>query len=184
MTEKNMKQDCTKRSCVYETWCETCLREEQDRIDDEEDTSDKEKEEKKSRIKVHRYIGETARSVYERGLEHQSGLEKMEEDNHMMKHMANYHQDKEIGEVNFGIRVVKFTQSALERQILESVKIQEERKKHLIMNSKAEYSRCTIPRLTTKMGDKEYDENRQKEKREGAGGNGEKRHCKEKKGAV
>ena len=64
------------------------------------------------------------------------------------------------------IRVLKFTQSALERQILESVKIQEERKKHLIMNSKAEYSRGTIPRLTTKMGDNEYDESRKKKKRE------------------
>ena len=43
--------------------------------------------------------------------------------------------------MKFGMRVLKFTQSAMERQILESVRIQEERKKHLIMNSKAEYSR-------------------------------------------
>ena len=50
--------------------------------------------------------------------------------------------------------------------MLESVKIQEERKKHLIINSKTEYSRCTIPRLTTKMGDTEYDESRKKEKKE------------------
>ena len=64
------------------------------------------------------------------------------------------------------MRVLKFTQSALERQILESVKIQEERKKHQILNSKAEYSRCTIPRLTTKMGDSEYDEKRKMEKME------------------
>ena len=62
--------------------------------------------------------------------------------------------------------MLNFTQSAIERQILESVKIQEERKKHLIMNSKAEYSRCTIPRLTTEMGDIEYDESRKKKKRE------------------
>ena len=152
---------------MYETWCETCLREEQDKIDDEEDISDKEKEEEKGRIKINKYVGETAKSVYERGMEHQNGLEKMEEENHMMmKHIANYHQDKEIGEVKFGIRVLKFTQSGLERQILKSVKIQEEKKKRLIINSKAEYSRCTIQRLTTKMGDTEYDESKKKEKRE------------------
>ena len=91
---------------------------------------------------MYKYIGETARSAYERGMEHRNGLEKMEEDNHLMKHIANHHQDKEIGKIKFGMRVLKFTQSALERQILESVKIQEERKKHQILNSKAEYSRC------------------------------------------
>ena len=46
---------------------------------------------------VDKYIGETARSAYERGMEHRNGLEKMEEENHMMKHIANYHQDQEIG---------------------------------------------------------------------------------------
>ena len=85
---------------MYETWCETCLREEQLKID-EEDIPEKEKEDKKMRIPRHKYIGETARSVYERGMEHRNGLEKMEEENHMMKHIANYHQDKEIGEVRF-----------------------------------------------------------------------------------
>ena len=34
------------------------------------------------------------------------------------------------------------------------------------MNSRAEYSRSTIPRLTAKMGEKEYDERRGKEKKE------------------
>ena len=33
------------------------------------------------------------------------------------------------------------------------------------MNSKAEYSRCTIPRLTAKMGEKEYDEKREEERK-------------------
>ena len=77
-------------------------------------------------------------------MDHRNGLEKIEEEIHTMKHIANHHQDKEIGEVKFGMRVLKLTQSALKRQILESVKIQEERKKHQILNSKAEYSRCTV----------------------------------------
>ena len=34
------------------------------------------------------------------------------------------------------------------------------------MNSKSEYCRCTLPRLTAKMGDKKIDEKREVEKRE------------------
>ena len=128
MTGKNKKQDCTMRSCVYETWCETCLRNEKSKIDEEE-IADKEKEEKKRKITIYKYIGETARSVYERGLEHRIGLEKLDEVNNMMKHIVQHHQDMEIKEVEFGIKVLKYTQSAMERQILESVKIQEEREK-------------------------------------------------------
>ena len=66
-------------------------------------------------------------------------------------------------EICFGMRVVQYTRSALERQVLESVLIQEEGKKHEIMNSKSEYSRCSIPRLTTKLGDKEYRKGRNDE---------------------
>ena len=84
----------------------------------------------------------------------------------MLKHVVNHHRDMELEEVKFGMRVVSFTRSAMERQDLESVKIQEERSKNNIMNSKSEYSRCTIPRLTAKMGDKEYDKKRDKEKEE------------------
>ena len=65
---------------------------------------------------------------------------------HLQEIFSNFGK---IKEVEFGIKVLKYTQSAMERQILESVKIQEEREKHQILNSKAEYSRCTIPRLTT-----------------------------------
>ena len=164
-TGKGKKQDCTKRSLVYETWCQTCYLEEEKKIDDEEIDED-EKEQKKRKIRMHKYVGETARSAYERGLEHQEAYEKLEEDSHMLKHVVNHHRDMELEEVKFGMRVVSFTRSAMERQVLESVKIQEERSKSNIMNSKSEYSRCTIPRLTAKMGDKDYDKKRDKEKEE------------------
>ena len=49
---------------------------------------------------------------------------------------------------------------------MESVRIQEERAKNWIMNIKLEYSRCTIPRLTAKMVDKEYNKIREKEREE------------------
>ena len=37
MTEKNLKQDCTRRSLMYETWCETCYREGVKNIMEQED---------------------------------------------------------------------------------------------------------------------------------------------------
>ena len=120
----------------------------------------------KKKIKIHKYVGETARSAYERGLEHKIALEKLDEDSHMMKHIANYHREAEIEDVKFGMRVTGYCRTPLERQVMESVKIQEERMKNISMNSRAEYSRSTIPRLTAKMGEKEYDERRGKEKKE------------------
>ena len=50
--------------------------------------------------------------------------------------------------------------------MLESVLIKEERKQHMVMNSKSEYSRCSLPRLTTRIGSSEMDKVRMKEKEE------------------
>ena len=44
VTGKNKTQDCTKRSLVYETWCETCHEEEEIRIEDKEISDEKKKE--------------------------------------------------------------------------------------------------------------------------------------------
>ena len=41
--------------------------------------------------------------------------EKLEKDPHMLKHVVNHHGDKEIDQVNFGMRFVAFTQTAMER---------------------------------------------------------------------
>ena len=89
----------------------------------------------------------------------------MNEDNHTMKHVASHHQGMEIKDVRFGMKVVRYTHTAMERQVLESVRIQEEQRRTHILNSKAEYSRCVLPRLTAKMGKAEYDEVREAEKK-------------------
>ena len=81
MTGKDKTQDCTRRSVVYETWCETCLR--ADIAEIEESTEDDEERKRKiEQIQRYKYIGETARSAYERGVEHQSALDKLQEDSH------------------------------------------------------------------------------------------------------
>ena len=49
--------------------------------------------------------------------------------------------------------------------IFESVLIQSENAKNDIMNSKSEYNRCAIPRLTSKLGNRLFDEEEKKEKK-------------------
>ena len=65
----------------------------------------------------------------------------------------------------FRMKILCYMRSAYERQIHESVLIQQNRHHH-ILNSKSEYNRCKIPRLTVKMGDAESAEAKQKEREE------------------
>ena len=74
----------------------------------------------------------------------------------MLKHVLDMHEE-DNEKIEFGIRVIKFTRSSFERQILESCLIQEQRKYHHILNLKAEYNRCVVPRLMTKIGEKEFE---------------------------
>ena len=77
---------------------------------------------------------------------------------HMLRHLLDQHEKEEENwdKVRFGMRIIKSTRSAFERQILESVTIQK-LKNHHITNSKAEYNSCSIPRLSTKLGEKDLE---------------------------
>ena len=156
-TGKLLSQSCTRRSIVYQTHCETCYRRECDKIDELE-VDDKEKSKMKSEIRLFIYVGESARSAYERLWEQQHALDQLNPDSHMLKHIVEVHGDEEIKDIVFHAKVIKFTRSAFERQILESVIIQDKRENNHILNSKSEYNRCSLPRLTTKMGEKEIKE--------------------------
>ena len=167
-TDKNTSQDCSKRNIVYETTCTTCERQEIELIENSE-LDDKTKNEKKRKISLFKYIGESSRSSYERGWEHVNDLTSLNPRSHMLKHILSHHPDQDLHSVEFNMKVKKFCSTSFERQILESVTIQQERNNHHLMNSKAEYNRCSLPRLTTKMGEqeyKEYNENLSQEKQE------------------
>ena len=113
-----------------------------------------EEEEKKRLLrdaKLHKYIGETSRSMYERGLEHQRDLAELKPESHMLKHFLEHHAEEELEKMKFGARIIKTARTAFNRQIGESVYIQENASKHFILNSKSEYNRCALPRLTTKL---------------------------------
>ena len=76
------------------------------------------------RMKIHKYIRETSMSAYERGLEHQKDLEDMKIESHMLKHYIENHEDEEIRDMEFGMRIVRKPRTAFNRQIAESVMIQ------------------------------------------------------------
>ena len=59
--------------------------------------------------------------------------------------------------MRFGARSVKAARTAFNRQVGESVQIQENASRHEILNSKSEYNHCALPRLTTKMGENTVD---------------------------
>jgi hypothetical protein len=157
-------QRCSKRNVVYETWCETC------RLEDEKTTETETDGKKRQQdVKLFKYIGESRRSCFERGLEHQNDCQQLKPSSHMLKHILDRHEGQQPGDIKFLMKAVKFHHSAFERQIHEAVLIQANRAHHLL-NSKSEYNRCALPRLGTKLGERETREKREEveeeEKRE------------------
>ena len=94
--------------------------------------------------------------MYERGWEHEHDKNQLNINSHMLRHIILDHEGEEIMTIKFGIRAIQHCRSSFERQIREACKIQEERKKHKIINSKSEYNRSAVPRIITKLGDREY----------------------------
>ena len=162
-TEKNLAQDCHTRNLVYETWCMTCMRKDEEEAEKQGNGDAGKIRELKSKIRKHLYIGETSRRMYEHGLEHQGDVSQLKTSSHMLRHMLEMHRGEERSEIEFGVKVLRFTRSSFERQILESVLIQNSRDHH-ILNSRSEFNRCAIPRLVTKLGEKEMKLWREKDK--------------------
>ena len=77
----------------------------------------------------------------------------------MLKHILDKHEGKQPGEVTFMMKALKFHRSVFERQIHEAVLFPENRNHH-ILNSRSEYNRCALPRLGTKLGERETKEKR------------------------
>ena len=75
----------------------------------------------------------------------------------MLKHYFEHHSGEKLEEMRFGAMIVKPARTAFNRQVCESVQIQENAAKHEIVNSKSEYNNCTLPRLVTRNGDPDKD---------------------------
>ena len=87
----------------------------------------------------------------------------MSTDSHMMKHLMENHREEDHDKIKFRMRVLKYHCSAYEIQIHESVAIQNPRQHHHILNSRADYNRCALPRLTLQIGEKDYKKHREEE---------------------
>ena len=108
------KQDCTARCVVYETWCRTCEKRDIEKIEN----SEEDEEAKKDRIRnlpLYKYIGESSRSLYERGLEHQRDLQEMKKDSHMLKHFFEKHAEENLEDMKFGAKILRKSSSAFIR---------------------------------------------------------------------
>ena len=102
--------------------------------------------EKLRMLQLHKYVGESSRSAYERGFEHLDDLARISEKSIMLRHMVETHEGENLGEVQFGMKIIQQSRSSFERQIGEVVKIQQEKIEHQLINSKAEFGKCSLPR--------------------------------------
>ena len=141
--ETEFTVDCTRPSVLYENVCHEC---------------NPEAEMKAPLEKVRQdvpsiYVGESSRSIFERGVEHWKDWEGRKGTSHILKHQEEAHSLNE--DPKFTMRVVRSYRSALARQVGEAVRIRRRGGEGRILNSKAEYSRCVIPRLTLERIDEE-----------------------------
>ena len=83
----------------------------------------------------------------------------------MLKHYLEHHKNENMEKMRFGMRTVRECRTAFDRQILESVEIQNNTG-HELLNSKSEYNRCALPRLTAKLGELSIDDIEKKRKEE------------------
>ena len=68
---------------------------------------------------------------YERGFEHLSDLLNTNTKSHILRHYVQSHTEEEFGGMKFQNKLLKFTRTAFEKQILESVLIRENRNHNL-----------------------------------------------------
>ena len=95
-------------------------------------------------------MGETGRSVYERMLDHWDDWGKKKEGSSLWKHSVNEHGGL-LDDDKFHVKVLRRPRTALERQVLEGVLIEEEKLEELL-NSKSEWGHNRVPRIRVEVG--------------------------------
>ena len=98
------------------------------------------------------YVGESSRSIKERGGEHWRDYKNNSQKSHILKHQQIHHPHQEP---KFVLRAVSFFKTALERQVGEAVRIRRRGGEGAVLNSKSEFDRCRIPRLVVEEQDLE-----------------------------
>ena len=75
----------------------------------------------------------------------------------MLRHIVEKHPGVDPDTIEFKMRILSSHKSAFERQIREAVMI-DHFAGPLLLNSKMEYNRCSIPKIVLKLGDTEEKE--------------------------
>ena len=144
-----MLPNCNKSSVLYENVCGIC---------NPKAGEDKELTGIRQDIPT-LYVGENSRTIYERSKEHWRDWRSKTDSSHMWKHQMEEHEGEEP---KFYMRVVDHFKTALSRQIAEAVRIRRRGGTGSILNSKAEFDSCRIPRLVVE----EQDTKKQEEEEE------------------
>ena len=97
------------------------------------------------------YVGETSRSIKERGGEHMAVFSSTK-DSHIFRHQSMKNPGEEP---EFTLKVASFHKTALERQVGEAVRIRRRGGQGAVLNFKAEFDRCRISRLVLEEQDQE-----------------------------
>ena len=93
---KTNSQDCHRRNIVYQTYCMTCQKRQDAEIEEKYKEEGKKRiEEEKRKAKRFIYIGESNRSGYERGFEHQNDVGGCKTSSHMLRHLLAEHEEEE-----------------------------------------------------------------------------------------
>ena len=115
---KTNSQDCRRRNVVYETTCMTCSERQDKEVEEKYGKEGKKKvEAEKKKIKRFLYIGESNRSVYERGVEHLNDIPGCKTSSHMLRHLLYQHEEEEADwdQVRFGMRILRTSRAAMQR---------------------------------------------------------------------
>ena len=129
------KLNCKKRNILYENRCTVCNQTDQ-------------KDGKSLKDGKGIYVGESSRSLYERAKEHEADKQAQSEDSHQIKHWLTEHQEL-LAPPRFHFKIIQTFQDPLSRQLAEAVRI--DLRGDGVLNSKAEYNRCRVPRLKINM---------------------------------
>ena len=147
---------CGAKLADKEACKERAEKEIEEKYENLEDEAEKKKKDELEKMKLFKYIGETGKSAFEHGLQHLNGAALLKPGSHLLKHYFDNPKEEKFEELKFGMKIRMTAKSAFERQVQESVRIQQESGRHNIQNSCSEYNRCALPRLTTKLGEEEF----------------------------
>ena len=76
------------------------------------------------KVSVHKYIGETSKSAFTSGIEHQNDARLMNKGSHILKHYIRFQDGENPEEMKLGMKIKSFRRSAFERHVAEAVTIQ------------------------------------------------------------